>query len=86
MIQLQKKKIIADMKKRYPELEIVDMRMVLYDGSARGAGGRSERPDEQAGGKGSGDGSSDKQRADIEETEEYRDFKAMLERLKKVRK
>ena len=77
ILQMRKKPILAKIRQRYPALEINDMRILLSDrkvGNRPEVAEATESQDLCAGSK------TAEER--IEESEEYRDFKAMLERLK----
>ena len=72
MLQMKKGKILATMKKRYPELDIQDIRIFLGTVSKR----------DQIVNPVSHNVETEKTGEDLEDTQEYQDFKNMLLRLR----
>lgn len=85
MLQLKKSKILKDVKAKYPELGIVDIRCFVTSGQAG-----TQMPDRTTGVRGvvseqSPETGSRPQEAPAgpdESSEEYQEFKALLERLR----
>ena len=79
MLQMRKVKILRAVKKRYPELCIEDMRIYLNDG--RGIERKLEHEESKA-----SDRSAVQKSAPVEQSDEYKSFRAMLERLRNTSK
>lgn len=81
ILQMKKAKILADMKRRYPELGIENMRIFV------GNGIRNEGPDTGNKHPGSTSAGTDRslKKRETETSPEYLRFKEMLERLRKVK-
>lgn len=73
MLQMRKSDILGKIKKRYPELDIRDIRIFLAAAPKSEKAPRAERTRQHR----------SPEKEDIENTEEYQNFKKMLQRLKK---
>ena len=73
LLQMRKSEILGRIKKKYPELDIRDIRIFLGASPSREIPTRTERIRQH----------SPPETKEIENTEEYREFKKMLQRLKK---
>ena len=80
MLQMKKGTILRNMKRRYPELDIKDIRIFLGTGVAAAPVDDNHRDKRRADDPVNDTGETAE---DVENTQEYLDFKKMLKRLRK---